>query len=181
MLANNLAEKKELIVWFLRTNRLKKPEAARILEFIKDNKSLLSRIEFTNKLSDKKDALLVSAVYTNTFPFDFRLNNNHYGSVDEALYQLKTNPPHKLFMWLSFASPPSCALCSHRNNKQVRPLPNPASMAHKLLVEAVKTVNRKEAQKRTLLLEIDQSLDEKNIHKFQRLTGELQKLICENN
>lgn len=179
MLANNLAEKRELIVWFLRTNRLKKPEAARILEFIKDNKSLLSRIEFSNKLSDKKNALLVSAVYTNTFPLDFRLNNITFGSVDEVIYQLKNNPPPKLFMWLSFATPPSCILCSQSHKRQVKALPSPASIAHKMLVEAVKNVNRKEAKRKTLLLKIDQCLDEKDVQEFKRLTEELQRLTRE--
>lgn len=179
MLANNLAEKRESIVWFLRTNRLKKPEAARILEFIKDNKSLLSRIEFSNKLSDKKNALLVSAVYTNTFPLDFRLNNITFGSVDEVIYQLKNNPPPKLFMWLSFATPPSCILCSQNHKRQVKALPSPASIAHKMLVEAVKNVNRKEAKRKTLLLKIDQCLDEKDVQEFKRLTEELQRLTRE--
>lgn len=179
MLANNLAEKRELIVWFLRTNRLKKPETARILEFIKDNKSLLSKIEFTNRLSDKKDALLISAVYTNTFPLDFRLNNITYGSVDEVIYQLKNNPPPKLFMWLSFATPPNCNLCFHSKKRQVKALPSPASIAYKMLVEAVRNVNRKEAKRKNLLLKIDQSLDEKNPREFKRLTEELQRLAHE--
>ncbi|GAB6181558.1 hypothetical protein JCM14036_28770 [Desulfotomaculum defluvii] len=179
MLVNNLAEKREMIVWFLRTNRLKKPEAARILELIKDNKSLLSRIEFTNKLHDKKDALLVSAVYTNTFPLDFRLNNITYGSIDEVIYQLKNNPPQKLFMWLSFASPPGCHLCFRKSKRQIKAKPSPASIAHKMLVEAIKSVNRKEAKRKALLLKIDQSLDDKNMQEFKRLTEELQKLTYE--
>ncbi|SHE73477.1 YpiB family protein [Desulforamulus putei] len=179
MLANSLAEKRELIVWFLRTNRLKKPEAARILEYIRDNKNLLARVEFTNKLSDKKDALLVSAVYTNTFPFDFRLNNVSYGSVDEVLHQLKNNPPKKLFMWLSYASPPGCKLCARSNKRQVKAMPNPVSAAHRMLVEAVRTVNRREARRKALMARIDKSLDEKNLQEFKRLTEELQRLSYE--
>lgn len=179
MLANNLAEKRELIVWFLRTNRLKKPEASRVLEFIKDNNHLLSRVEFTNMLSNKKDALLVSAVYTNTFPFDFRLNNISYGSVDEVIHHLKLNPPHKLFLWLSYASPPGCGFCSHSNRKKIKAISNPASVAHRLLVDAVRNVNRKEARRKAILQKIDKSLDDKNLQEFKRLTDELQKLTNE--
>lgn len=176
MLANNLAEKRELIVWFLRTNRLKKPEAARVLEFIKDNKHLLSRVEFTNMLSNKKDALLVSSVYTNTFPFDFRLDNVSYGSVDEVIHHLKLNPPPKLFLRLSYVSPPGCNFCTNSNRKKIRAISNPASVAHRLLVDAIRTVNRKEAHRKTILQKIDKSLDDKNMQEFKRLTEELQKL-----
>lgn len=179
MLANSLAEKRELIVWFLRTNRLKKPEAARVLEFIRDNKNLLSRIQFTQSLSDKKDALLISAVYTNTFPFDFRLNNVSYGSVDEVIYQLKQNPPIKFYMWLSYASPPSCLLCNQSNRRKVSTKLNPASVAHRMLVDAVRTVNKKEARRRALMLKIDECLDEKNLNEFKKLTEELNRLISE--
>ncbi|RYD04189.1 hypothetical protein N752_15200 [Desulforamulus aquiferis] len=176
MLANSLAEKRELLVWFLRTNRLKKPEAARVLDFIKENKNLLSRVQFTSKLSDKKDALLVSAVYTNTFPFDFRLNNINYGSVDQVIHQLKINPPKKLFIWLSYASPPGCKLCSRSGRKQVQGIPNPMSMAHRMLVEAARNVNFKESRKKKLLSKIDRALDEKNQGEFTRLTAELRNL-----
>ncbi|GAB6157138.1 hypothetical protein JCM39194_03380 [Desulfotomaculum varum] len=179
MLANSLAEKREMIVWFLRTNRLKKPEAARILEYIRDNKNLLARVELTDKLADKKDALLVSAVYTNTFPFDFRLNNVSYGSVDEVLHQLKNNPPKKLFVWLSYLSPPMCRLCNRSNKKNIKALSNPMSTARRMLVEAVQAVNRREARRRALLARIDKSLDDKNLQEFKRLTEELQKLSNE--
>lgn len=176
MLANSLTEKRELIIWFLRTNRLKKPEATRVLEFLRDNKNLLSRVQFTNKLSDKKDALLVSAVYTNTFPFDFRLNSINYGSVDQVIHQLKTNPPKQLYIWLSYASPPVCRLCSRTGRKQVQALPNPMSVAHKLLVEAVRNVNYKESRRKTLLNKINRALDEKNHQEFTKLTAELLNL-----
>lgn len=179
MLANTLAEKRELIVWFLRTNRLKKPETARILEFIRDNNHLLSRVKFTNKLSNKRDALLVSAVYTNTFPFDFRLDNVNYGSVDQVIHQLKTNPPKKLYLWLSYASPPGCKLCSRSEKRQVQTNYNPMAAAHRMLVDAVRTVNTKESRRESLMEKIDKSLDEKNIKDFKLLTEELQKLIHE--
>lgn len=179
MLAHSLAEKREFIVWFLRTNRLKKPEAAHVLEFIRDNKQLLSRVEFSKKLSDKKDALLVSAVFTNTFPFDFRLNHVSFGSVDEVIHQLKENPPTKLFLWLSFASPPICKMCSQSNKRQLKARPHPQAVAHKMLVEAVRTVNQKETQRKKILQRIDQCLDAKNQQEFQRLTAELQKLSSE--
>lgn len=176
MLANSLAEKKELIVWFLRTNRLKKPEAARVLEFIRDNKQLLSRVHFTNKLADKKDALLVSAVYTNTFPFDFRLDNVSYGSVDQVINQLKNNPPRQLAVWLSYASPPGCRLCTRTGRKQVQAMPNPMSAAHKMLVDAVRTVNQKESRRKALLNKIDRALDEKDLREFNKLAEELKNL-----
>jgi len=179
VLANTLAEKRELIVWFLRTNRLKKPEAARVLEFIRDSKTLLSRVQFTNKLSDKRDALLVSAVYTNTFPFDFRLDNVSYGSVDQVISQLKTNPPKRLHVWLSYVSPPGCRLCSSSTRKQAQAVPTPASAAHKMLVEAVRAVNKKESRRKDLLEKINQALDERNPREFNRLTAELRKLSYE--
>lgn len=179
MLANSLAEKRELIVWFLRTNRLKKPEAARVLEFIMGNKTLLSRVQFTHNLSDKKDALLISAVYTNTFPFDFRVNNVSYGSVDEVIHQLKQNPPMKLYMWLSYASPPNCLICTQSNRRRVPAKLNPATTAHRMLVDAVRTVNKKEVRRKALLLKIDECLDEKNMHEFKKLTEELHRLSTE--
>ncbi|SHK57401.1 YpiB family protein [Desulforamulus aeronauticus] len=179
MLANSLAEKRELIVWFLRTNRLKKPEAAQVLEFIKGDKTLLSRVQFTHNLSDKKDAVLISAVYTNTFPFDFRRNNVSYGSVDEVIYQLKQNPPTKLYMWLSYASPPNCLLCTQTNRRRVATKRNPAAIAHRMLVDAVRTVNKKEARRKALLLKIDECLDEKNSLEFKKLTEELHRLSSE--
>ncbi len=177
MIANTIAEKRELIIWFLRTNRLKKPEASRVLEFIRDNKNLLSRVQFTHKLSDKWDALLVSAVYTNTFPFDFRLNNVPYGSVDQVIHQLRTNPPKCLYIWLSYASPPGCRLCSQSGRKQVQAKLNPMSLANRLLVEAVRTVNQKESYRNVLLKKIDKALDEKNPEEFNRLSSELRKLV----
>ena len=176
MLANSLAEKRELIVWFLRTNRLKKPEAARVLEFIKDNKTLLSRVQFTQSLSNKKDALLISAVYTNTFPFDCRMNNVSYGLVDEVIHQLKQNPPLKLYLWLSYASPPNCLLCTQSNRRKVPAKLNPATAAHRMLVDAVRAVNKKEARRKALMLRIDECLDERNLHKFKELTEELHRL-----
>ncbi len=179
MIANTLAEKREFIIWFIRTNRLKKPEASRVLDFIKDNKNLLSRVQFTNKLSNQPDALLVSAVYTNTFPFDFRLSNVNYGSVDQVIHQLKTNPPKRLAIWLSFASPPHCRFCPRSKRKQLQASLTPDSQAQRLLVEAVRTVNQREAYRRTLLKKIDQALDEKNSREFERLSQELRKLVYE--
>ncbi|AQS58751.1 YpiB family protein [Desulforamulus ferrireducens] len=176
MLANSLAEKRELIVWFLRTNRLKKPEAARVLEFIKDNKTLLSRVQFTQNLSDKKDALLISAVYTNTFPFDCRINNVSFGSVDEVIHQLKHNPPNKLYLWLSYVSPPNCLLCTQANRRKASAKPNPAAVAHRMLVDAVRAVNKKEARRKALMSKIDECLDERNFPKFKELTEELHRL-----
>lgn len=179
MLANTLAEKRELLVWFLRTNRLKKPEAARVLEFIKNNKDILARVKFTSKLADKKDTLLVSAVYTNTFPFEFRLNNVHYGTVDEVIHQLKTNPPKVLYVWLSYVSPPSCKLCNRSVRRPVRNRISPASAAHRMLVDAVRAVNQREWQRKHLLQEIDKALDNRDVQEFNRLTEELKKLSCE--
>ena len=45
-----------------------------------------------------------------------------------------------------------------------------------MLVEAIRTVNRKEARRKTIMQKIDQSLDEKDMPEFKRLTAELQKL-----
>lgn len=186
MLSNTLAQKREFIVWFLQNNRLKKPEAARILEFIRDNNRLLARIEFTDKISDKATGLMISAAHTATYPLEFRFNHGFYHKASDVLQILKNKVPRRLYLKLSFVCPPGCCLCAdnHKPEPHHKPaLPKAKSSpgnlyqkARKILFEAAETAMAREQQKNELLQRIDRSLELKNHLEFLKLSEMLRNL-----
>lgn len=48
------------------------------------------------------NAILISAGGTKTVSFLFRLNNKHIADVETLIYELITNPPNEIYLWLSF-------------------------------------------------------------------------------
>ncbi len=94
--------KKDYIRWFLKTQRLKREEARELLRFLLRTEELVARVDFVEDVTPYRDALLISAQGTGTYPFLFRTNGQVVQDVQQAMDLLRKSPPSRLKVWLSF-------------------------------------------------------------------------------
>lgn len=94
--------KKDYIRWFLKTQRLKREEARELLRLLLRSEELIARIDFVEDVTPYRDALLISAQGTGTYPFLFRTNGQVVQDVAQAMDLLRDSPPVRLKVWLSF-------------------------------------------------------------------------------
>lgn len=172
---SNLTQKKNFLRWFLSKQQLKTPELSRLLHFIAESDDLLRKVRFVENIRYYSDAILVSAEDSNTIPYIMRIDNRYIFDVDEFIKALTSDPPSRLYIWLSFNRDYICSFCPNvidrkgsrtLSKRQIRGLER----------EISEQVYLKELAKQKLMEQIDTALEKGCKEEFFRLTHQLKKI-----
>lgn len=158
-MGHSIAEKRELIYWFLDSHRLAAPGAEMILRRLLSSDALLERTVPVNQVPLQGNLLLVAARGTYTYPFVLRLNGQVIYEVEKALELLETEEWDTLQLYLSINRSFFCQFCAAREQT----------------VEE-NTQARQELTREMLLAMIDQALDHRDRKAFEVLTGKLKQI-----
>lgn len=162
-MGHSIAEKRELIYWFLDSHRLAAPGAEIILRRLLSSDAWLERTEPVQQVPLHGNLLLVAARGTYTYPFVLRLNGQVVYEVEEALELLETEEWDSLQLYLSINRTFFCQFCAAREQRA-----------------AENAQARQELTREMLLAMIDQALDHRDRKAFEVLTSKLKTMEEEN-
>lgn len=157
---NRIADKRNLIYWFLDSQRLAAPGAEMILRRLLSSDDLLGRVRLVPDLSSSGNLLLIAARGTDTHPFLLRLNREEIFDVERALEALETEDWDDLKVYLSLNRAFFCQYCAAELQEE----------------EPEKKARHQELTQEMLMLMIDQALDHRDQKAFDVLTERLRKL-----
>lgn len=163
--------KKDYIRWFLKTQRLKREEARELLRFVLRSEELIARIDFVEDVTPYRDALLVSAQGTGTYPFLFRTNGQVVQDVKEAMELLKGTPPRRLKVWLSFGKTSEAGAVGS-DDKSIRLL----SRAQQILGEWAAEYDLRQKMASDIMEQIHEALQSGDRESFMELSAEYCKV-----
>ena len=162
---DHLKKKREYIQWFLNF-RLKKMRSARLLAKMSHTPEVLERVEFVENISNKENALLVSAKGTASFPFICRVKGSYYSQPLEAFKAMMTLPKESTI----------CVCLEHPH----RPSPTNENSTEEdevndQMVQELQYIWQSLARQE-ILYEIDHALDKKDSEEFYRLLEKLRRI-----
>jgi len=177
--ATGLYKKKKYISWFLGNHKLKKPEAAKILEFIMENEEILARVRFVENVRRLPSALVISSLDASTAALFCRINDIYYEHIDDIIYVLSSNPPEDLFVWLSFNREFMCSMCESilEIKPEIRNKIFYYQVVRNLEEELFKKFRERDKHREELLRQIDDALKNKNRELFYQLTNMYRQLM----
>jgi len=172
-------KKKKYISWFLKTYRLKRPESARILHFLRKRDHLLLNTHFVENVRRLPNAIIISAHNAPTVSFLCRLKNVYYENIDEVIACLENDPPDDLYVWLSFDRDVLCSMCE--SVLEVKPSIRDKIFYWQVVSDLELELNNhiwaKEERKIRLLEKIDEALDRRDRSRFLNLSALYKQLL----
>lgn len=157
---NTIADKRNLIHWFLDSQRLALPNAEKILRRLLSSDELLSRISLNSETSSAGNLLLIAARGAQAEPFLLRINGREIYDVEKAMELLENEEWDYLKLHLAVNRTFFCQNCTMESNEEKRKV----------------KARRKELTRQMLLQMIDQSLDFRDERAFEVLTRKLREL-----
>ncbi len=162
---NQLKYKQEYIQWFLNF-RLKKLRISRLLLKISQTPQLLERVTFVDDITDRDNALLVSARGTEAFPYICRVDGIYYNQPQEA-YKAMLDLPEDEPIYLCLVCPTRPVLPKDGTSRD--------QAVDDGLVQNLQFIWQRLARQQ-ILHEIDQALDKKDQEEFFRLIEKLRRI-----
>ncbi len=163
MKKNTLTDKRNLIHWFLDSQRLAMPNAEKVLRFLLGSDNLLKKIRLVQEAVITDNLLLISSRATQLQPFLLKINGQKFYEVDAALEALANEEWEYLYLHLAINKTLFCQHCVIRNNEENK-----------------KTEKRRKQLIRQMLLQmIDQALDFRDQRAFEVLTKKLKETEAE--
>lgn len=157
---NTLADKRNLIHWFLDSQRLAVPNAEKILRRLLGSDELLKKIRLNPDSSSEGNLLLIAARGSQLQPFLLRINGQEAYEVEKALELLEKEEWNYLKLHLAVNRTFFCQFCATKNNEESKSA----------------KARRKQLTKQMLLQMIDQALDFRDQRAFEVLTRRLKRL-----
>lgn len=157
--------KAEAIRHFLDHNQPKLPEARGFLQFLLAKEDILRRIELVDDLTGCRNAILVSAKGSGTWPFFYRRGERFFHRTSQAVVELMKYVPESIYLCLS-CEPPEW---SEDREELMAML---ARWRDEIFAEELERLCRRQQ----LLEEIDLALQDGDQNEFLRLSGELRRL-----
>ncbi|MFA5536230.1 MAG: YpiB family protein [Bacillota bacterium] len=163
MKKNTLTDKRNLIQWFLDSQRLAAPKAEKVLRLLLDSDSLLKKISLMPEITATDNLLLISSRATQRQPFLLKMNGQKFYEVEAALNALKNEEWEYLYLHLAINKTLFCQHCAIRNNEENKKVEK----------------RRKQLIRQMLLQMIDQALDFRDQRAFEVLTNKLKEIETE--
>ena len=157
--------KAEAIRYFLDHNQPKLPEARGFLQFLLAKEDILRRIELVDDLTGCRNAILVSAKGSGTWPFFYRRGERFFHRTSQAVVELMKYVPEQICLCLS-SEPPEW---SEEREQLIAML---SRWRDEVFAEEVERL----ARRQNLLQAIDLALQDGDEAGFLRLSGELRSL-----
>lgn len=173
----SIVEKKEFIQWFLDTYQCKLRESVCLLNYIKYDDKLLSRVHFTNRFENLPKVLCIAATCAASPPFRFIKNRRVRFEVERAFHDIRLNKDEEIYVVLFYKNRDICpkyALVLEENPMKERYAEQEnliGLLAEITLDQAIH--NYKEKQ---IYDEIDKALSLRDEPRFLQLTSELNRL-----
>ena len=158
---NTTAGKRELIYWFLDSQRLAAPGAEMILRRLLTSDALLERVTPVSRVPLGGNLLLVAARGTYTHPLLLRLNGQEIYDVEQALELLEQEEWDDLNLYLSINRAFYCRHCAAMQDREAG---------------EEKAARHQEITREMLMAMIDQALDHRDRKAFDVLVSRLRKL-----
>lgn len=157
--------KAEAIRFFLDHHQPKLPEARGFLQFLLAKEDILRRIELIDDLSSSRNAILVSAKGSGTYPFFYRRGDRFFHRTSQAVVELMKYVPESIQLCLS-TQPPEW------NAEREELMATLVRWRDEVFADEVDRL----ARRHHLLQAIDTALQSGDETQFMRLSGELRRL-----
>lgn len=157
--------KAEAIRHFLDHYQPKLTEARGFLQFLLAKEDILRRIEIVDDLADCRNAILVSAKGSGTWPFFYRRGDRFFHRTSQAVVELMKYVPEQIYLCLGTDGPAWSA-------ERAELLDMLVHWRDEVFADEIGRL----ARKHQLLGEIDLALDHGDHAGFMRLTEELRSL-----
>jgi len=167
-----IAAKRQFFAWFLRTQQLKYPPAAAVLQEIMENQELLVRVRFVTDISGMRTALSVSALGTDGHPFLCRVEDSYYYLPQEAIAGLLQSTS-VLYVCLNYERCFPCTVPGLVTAPEAVPAEDFAQLAE---AELEARQEQKEAKIKLILAAIDDALDRGDKQAFRLLSSQYKEL-----
>lgn len=169
-------EKKAFIYWFLNQYEMKARESNWILSYLASHNKLLRNLHFVRHAKACPRSIIISTKCSNGVAFRFHRNKLITSDPEKAFHDIRLNDDEALYVQLNFhqwRQNPQYALILEENPF----LSDDDFITDEDKREAERLMNYTlQAQIRKSLIEqIDESLDERDYNKFIRLSDELKK------
>lgn len=173
----SLQDKKGFIQWFLNHYLLKKRESVWILNYLINHNEVLSNVHFIRHAKYCPRGIIITSHCSEEDPFLFYKNNIMTTDADKAFHDIRINKNEQLYIQLNFKKANQCpsyvaVLESNPYIFEEHFINEEDQIIAKRLLEKL-TFNYK---RKSLRLEIDRSLDEKDPEKFKKLVEILHRL-----
>lgn len=157
--------KAEAIRHFLDHNQPKLPEARGFLQFLLAKEDILRRIELVDDLTGCRNAILVSAKGSGTWPFFYRRGERFFHRTSQAVVELMKYVPESIYLCLSVEAP-------EWSEEREALMVMLARWRDEVFGEEMERLVRRH----NLLSQIDAALQAGDEADFMRLSGELRLL-----
>lgn len=173
----SVLEKKDFIKWFLNHYQLKKRECVWLLNYLVSDDQLMEKVHFVEKAEYCPKAIIMSAQCTDGVPFRFYKQNVLTTDAEKSFHDIRLNQDEDIYIELNFNS--SRLTPEYASVLEENPHLPPNMVTDKkygLWAELILDQSINEFKRKTILMQIDKALDEKDEASFQKLSEELNNL-----
>lgn len=170
-------EKKAFIKWFLKRYDMKRRECVWILNYIVGHDDLLERIHFVEEAHFCPRAMVMSAIDSSGIPFRFYKGNLMTADAEKSFHDLRLNSEEDMYIQLNFPKiPPNPAYLAVLEENPYIPKYLQSNYGDREVAEKLLDVSMKNFQKKMLLQQIDEAIDNRDKERFLQLSDQLNQL-----
>jgi uncharacterized protein YpiB (UPF0302 family) len=164
------AAKKKWLLWFLAHFRLRKQEAAMLLQNILNNYHILDKVHFTDRVAPIGRTIVISTVCSDKPPFQFYKGKKLSTNVPDALHDLQVYPSEAVYLVLHFRGKE----LNYQFRSLIEPI-NTEEIERKKAVQEMLERSLLEGQINQLRSQIDEALEAGDKQSFMDLSSQLKK------
>lgn len=170
-------EKKAFIKWFLKRYDMKRRECVWILNYIVGHDDLLERIHFVEEAHFCPRAMVMSTIDSSGIPFRFYKGNLMTADAEKSFHDLRLNSEEDMYIQLNFPKiPPNPAYLAVLEENPYIPKYLQSNYGDREVAEKLLNVSMKNFQKKMLLQQIDEAIDNRDKERFLQLSDQLNQL-----
>jgi uncharacterized protein YpiB (UPF0302 family) len=173
----SVKDKKKFLQWFLNNYQLKKRESVWILNYLINHHELLENVHFVHDAKFCMRSIIITSQCSKEVPFRFYKNHLVTTDTEKAFHDIRLNQHESLYIQLNFNK-------SNQNHMYASVLEENPFVPDDYVITQQDKDNATilldnslfEFKRKQLLAEIDQTLDEQDRDKFNKLVLELRIL-----
>ncbi|MEN2766185.1 ReoY family proteolytic degradation factor [Ornithinibacillus xuwenensis] len=173
----SVKDKKKFLQWFLNNYQLKKRESVWILNYLINHHEILENVHFVHDAKFCMRSIIITSQCSKEVPFRFYKNHLVTTDAEKAFHDIRLNQHESLYIQLNFNK-------SNQNHMYASVLEENPFVPDDYVITQQDKDNATilldnslfEFKRKQLLAEIDQTLDEQDRDKFNKLVLELRIL-----
>lgn len=170
----SVIEKKDFLRWFLNKYQLKRRECTWLLNYLLSDDTIMERVHFVEQAELCPKALIISSTCVEDIPFCFYKDKHVIMDAEKAFHDIRLNLEEDVYIQFNFLGAMTHPkYVSVLEDNPFIPINKESAMVDELIAEMFLDKVLLEHQKKQLLVEIDQALDDGDEERFAELTKQL--------